>query len=29
VKRIRNKISKVSEEELTIIVEGLNEIIGS
>ena len=28
VKRIRKKISKVSEEELAIIVEGLNEIIG-
>ena len=28
VKRIRNKISKASEEELTVIVEGLNEIIG-
>lgn len=28
VKRIRNKISKASEEELTIIIEGLNEIIG-
>jgi mRNA interferase MazF len=28
VKRIRKKISKASEEELTIIVEGLNEIIG-
>jgi mRNA interferase MazF len=28
VKRIRNKISKASEEELTIIVEGLNEITG-
>jgi mRNA interferase MazF len=27
VQRIRKKISKVSEEELTIIVEGLNEII--
>jgi mRNA interferase MazF len=29
VKRIRKKISKASEEELAIIVEGLNEIIGS
>ena len=28
VKRIRRKISKTSEEELTIIIEGLNEIIG-
>jgi len=28
VKRIRKKISKVSEEELALIVEGLNEIIG-
>ena len=28
VKRIRKRISKVSEEELVIIVEGLNEIIG-
>ena len=28
VKRIRKKISKASEEELNIIVEGLNEIIG-
>ena len=28
VKRIRKKISKTSEEELSIIVEGLNEIIG-
>jgi len=28
VKRIRKKISKTSEEELTIIIEGLNEIIG-
>ena len=28
VKRIRKKISKASEEELIIIVEGLNEIIG-
>ncbi len=28
VKRIRKKISKVSEEELAMIVEGLNEIIG-
>jgi len=28
VKRIRKKITKVSEEELVIIVEGLNEIIG-
>ena len=28
VKRIRKKISKASEEELTIIIEGLNEIIG-
>jgi len=28
VKRIRKKISKASEEEVTIIVEGLNEIIG-
>ncbi len=28
VKRIRKKFSKVSEEELAIIVEGLNEIIG-
>jgi mRNA interferase MazF len=28
VKRIRRKISKVSEEELVTIVEGLNEIIG-
>ena len=27
VKRIRKKISKVSDEELAIIVEGLNEII--
>jgi mRNA interferase MazF len=27
VKRIRKKISKVSEEELAMIVEGLNEII--
>jgi mRNA interferase MazF len=27
-KRIRKKISKVSEEELATIVEGLNEIIG-
>jgi mRNA interferase MazF len=28
VKRVRKKISKASEEELAIIVEGLNEIIG-
>ncbi|MEE8121436.1 MAG: type II toxin-antitoxin system PemK/MazF family toxin [Anaerolineales bacterium] len=28
VKRIRKKISRISEEELAIIVEGLNEIIG-
>ena len=28
VKRIQKKISKVSEEELATIVEGLNEIIG-
>lgn len=28
VERIRKKISKVSDEELAIIVEGLNEIIG-
>ena len=28
VKRIRRKISKASEEELTTIIEGLNEIIG-
>ena len=28
VKRIQRKISKASEEELTIIIEGLNEIIG-
>ena len=28
VKRIRKKISTISEEELTIIIEGLNEIIG-
>jgi mRNA interferase MazF len=28
LKRIRKKISKTSEEELTIIIEGLNEIIG-
>ena len=28
VKRIRKKISKASEEKLTIIIEGLNEIIG-
>jgi mRNA interferase MazF len=28
VERIRKKISKASEEELAIIVEGLNEIIG-
>jgi mRNA interferase MazF len=28
VKRIRNKISKASEEELTLVIEGLNEIIG-
>ena len=28
VKRIRKKITKASEEELVIIVEGLNEIIG-
>ena len=28
VKRIRKKIAKASEEELTIIIEGLNEIIG-
>jgi len=28
VKRIGKKISKASEEELTIIIEGLNEIIG-
>jgi len=28
VKRIRKKISKASEEELNIIIEGLNEIIG-
>ncbi len=27
VKRIRKKISRASEEELTIIIEGLNEII--
>jgi mRNA interferase MazF len=27
VKRIRKEISKVSEEELAMIVEGLNEII--
>jgi mRNA interferase MazF len=28
VKRVRRKISKASEEELAIIIEGLNEIIG-
>ena len=28
VKRIRKKISKASDEELAIIIEGLNEIIG-
>lgn len=28
VKRIRKKITKASEEELSIIIEGLNEIIG-
>ena len=28
VKRIRKKISKASEEELAVIIEGLNEIIG-
>jgi mRNA interferase MazF len=28
VKRIRRKISKASDEELAIIIEGLNEIIG-
>jgi len=28
VKRIRNKISKASDEELALIIEGLNEIIG-
>ena len=28
VERIRKKISKVSDEELAIIVEGLNEIVG-
>jgi len=28
VKRIRKKISKVSDEELDIVIEGLNEIIG-
>ena len=28
VKRISRKITKASEEELTIIIEGLNEIIG-
>ena len=28
VKRIRKKISRVSEEELAIIIEGLNEIVG-
>jgi mRNA interferase MazF len=28
VKRIRKKISRASEEELNIIIEGLNEIIG-
>ena len=28
VKRIRRKISKASEEDLAIIIEGLNEIIG-
>jgi mRNA interferase MazF len=28
VERIRKKLSKVSDEELAIIVEGLNEIIG-
>jgi mRNA interferase MazF len=28
VERIRKKISKASEEELAIIIEGLNEIIG-
>ena len=28
VKRIRKKIAKASEEELTMIIEGLNEIIG-
>ena len=28
VKRIRKKITKASEEELVLIVEGLNEIIG-
>ena len=28
VKRIRKKIAKASEEELTTIIEGLNEIIG-
>ena len=29
VKRIRKKISKAPEEELAIIIEGLNEIIGA
>ena len=28
VKRIRKKITKASEEELSIIIEGINEIIG-
>ena len=28
VKRIRKKISKASEEEIALIIEGLNEIIG-
>ena len=28
MKRIRKKISKASEEELAVIIEGLNEIIG-
>ena len=28
VKRIRKKISNISEEELAIVIEGLNEIIG-
>ena len=28
VKRIRNKLAKASDEELALIIEGLNEIIG-
>ena len=28
VKRIRNKLAKTSDEELALIIEGLNEIIG-